>query len=152
HQGWKDGDDAISHADGSPAVGPIALCEVQGYVYAARRAAAAVARSLGRAEQADDLAHKAESLRQRFEAAFWCEDLGTYALALDAAKQPCRVRSSNAGHCLFAGIAEPARAARVARTLMTAGSFSGWGVRTLDAGEARFNPMSYHNGTVWPHD
>jgi glycogen debranching enzyme len=152
HQGWKDGDDAISHADGSPAEGPIALCEVQGYVYAARRAAASVARALGRREQADDLAQEAEALRERFEAAFWCEELGTYALALDGAKRPCRVRSSNAGHCLFTGIASPARAARVARGLMSPGSFTGWGVRTLDAGAARFNPMAYHNGSVWPHD
>jgi glycogen debranching enzyme len=152
HQGWKDDDDAISHADGSPAVGAIALCEVQGYVYAARRAAAGVARALGRRERADDLARQAEALREQFESAFWCEELGTYALALDGDKRPCRVRSSNAGHCLFAGIAEPARAARVARALMATGSFSGWGVRTLDAGEARFNPMAYHNGSVWPHD
>jgi glycogen debranching enzyme len=152
HQGWKDGDDAISHADGSPAQGPIALCEVQGYVYAARRAASAVASALGRHEQAKELTRQAEALRARFEAAFWCEELGTYALALDGDKRPCRVRSSNAGQCLFAGIAEPARAARVARGLMSAGSFSGWGVRTLDVGEVRFNPMAYHNGSVWPHD
>jgi glycogen debranching enzyme len=152
HQGWKDSDDAVCHADGTPAAGPIALCEVQGYVYAAHRAGAVLAAALGRTDRAGELNGRAERLRDRFEAAFWCDDLGTYAMALDGAKQPCRVRSSNAGHCLFAGIADPARAARVARTLMGPGSFSGWGVRTLDAAEVRFNPMSYHNGTVWPHD
>jgi glycogen debranching enzyme len=152
HQGWKDSDDAICHADGRPASGPIALCEVQGYVYAAKRAGATLAAAMGWADRAAELNGRAERLRDRFEASFWCDDLGTYALALDGEKRPCRVRSSNAGHCLFAGIADPSRASRVARGLMAAGSFSGWGVRTLDAGEARFNPMSYHNGTVWPHD
>jgi glycogen debranching enzyme len=152
HQGWKDSDDAICHADGSPATGPIALCEVQGYVYAARRAGAVLADALGLADRAGDLKRRADRLREQFEASFWCDELDTYALALDGDKRPCRVRSSNAGHCLFAGIADPARAARVARGLMAAGSFSGWGVRTLDASEVRYNPMSYHNGTVWPHD
>lgn len=152
HQGWKDSDDAVCHADGRPATGPIALCEVQGYVYAARRAGAVIASALGRAARAAELNGRAEQLRDRFEAAFWCDDLGTYALALDGEKRPCRVRSSNAGHCLFAGIADPSRAVRVARGLMAEGSFSGWGMRTLDAAEVRFNPMSYHNGTVWPHD
>src|SRR5262249_31125702 len=88
----------------------------------------------------------------RFEKTFWCEDLGTYALALDGAKQLCRVRTSNAGHCLFTGIAAPERAVRVARTLLGPESFSGWGVRTLATTEARYNPMSYHNGSIWPHD
>jgi glycogen debranching enzyme len=152
HQGWKDSDDAICHADGSPARGPVALCEVQGYVYAARRAGAVLARALGQVDRAAELDRAADRLRDRFESTFWCEDLGTYALALDGDKQPCRVRSSNAGHCLFTGIADPARAARVATGLMTPASFNGWGVRTLAAGEARYNPMAYHNGTVWPHD
>ncbi len=91
-------------------------------------------------------------MREQFESTFWCEDLGTYALALDGDKRPCRVRSSNAGHCLFTGIAAPARAAQVATGLLDAESYSGWGVRTLATGEARYNPMAYHNGTVWPHD
>jgi glycogen debranching enzyme len=121
-------------------------------VYAARRAGAVLAAAMGRADRVTELNGQAERLRDRFEAAFWCDDLGTYALALDGDKRPCRVRSSNAGHALFAGIADPARAARVARGLMSAGSFSGWGIRTLDAAEVRYNPMSYHNGTVWPHD
>lgn len=152
HQGWKDSDDAISHEDGSLAAGPIATCEVQGYVYGAKQAAAVLAGALGMSSLASRLQGQADALRERFEAAFWCEDLGTYALALDGEKKQCRVRSSNAGHCLFAGIASTGRAARVAAGLMAPSMFSGWGVRTLDAGEARYNPMAYHNGTVWPHD
>jgi glycogen debranching enzyme len=152
HQGWKDSDDAVSHADGTLASGPIALCEVQSYVYAARRAGAVLAAALGIPERASELEHQAERLRQRFEAAFWCEDLDIYALALDGDKRPCRVRTSNAGQCLFGGIAAPERAERVARSLASADFFSGWGVRTLAATEARYNPMAYHNGSVWPHD
>ena len=94
----------------------------------------------------------AAELRERFEAAFWCEDIGTYALALDGAKRPCRVRSSNAGHALFCDIAGEEHARRVAETLMSPGSFSGWGVRTVASSEARYNPISYHDGSVWPHD
>src|SRR5262249_42637623 len=129
HQGWKDSQDAISHADGELAEAPIALCEVQGYVYEAKRQAAALAAALGRPERSAALAAEAEVLRQRFEERFWCEDLGTYALALDKGKRPCRVRASNAGHCLFTGIAEVERARRTAATLMGPESFSGWGVR-----------------------
>lgn len=152
HQGWKDSDDAVFHADGTHAQGPIALCEVQGYVYAARRAGALLATVLGRNDQADRLNRRAEELRQRFEQAFWCEELSTYALALDGDKRPCRVRASNAGQCLFTGIASPGRARRVAATLLAPESFSGYGVRTVAAGEPRFNPMGYHTGAVWPHD
>jgi glycogen debranching enzyme len=152
HQGWKDSDDAVFHADGSLAPGPIALCEVQGYVYAARRAAATLATVWGQAQRAAELARQAEILRERFEQAFWCEDLSTYALALDGNKRPCQVRTSNAGQCLFTGIVSPERAWRVARTLMGPDSFSGWGIRTVAASEARYNPMAYHNGSVWPHD
>ena len=152
NQGWKDSEDAVFHADGSLAQGPIALCEVQGYVYAAKRAAAGLAAALGDADRARTLNEAADALRDRFETLFWCEELSTYALALDGDKQPCRVRTSNAGHCLFTGIATPDRARRVAATLMSEASFSGWGVRTVAAGDARYNPMSYHNGSVWPHD
>jgi glycogen debranching enzyme len=152
HQGWKDSDDAIFHADGSPAAGPIALCEVQGYVYAARQAGAKMATALGEPERAAQLAEQAEALRRSFENAFWCEDLSTYAIALDGHKRPCRVRTSNAGHCLFTGIASPERARRVARTLFSTECFSGWGVRTVAASEACYNPMGYHIGSVWPHD
>ena len=152
HQGWKDSDDAVFHADGSLAQGPIALCEVQGYVYAARKAGAELAALLGRTERAAELLRQAEALRQRFEEAFWCEELSTYALALDGDKRPCRVRTSNAGQCLFAGIAGPERAWRVARTLLGPESFSGWGARTVATEAARYNPLAYHNGSVWPHD
>jgi glycogen debranching enzyme len=152
HQGWKDSDDAVFHADGSLASGPIALGEVQGYVYAARKAGATLASVLGHSARAEGLSAQAEALRQKFEEAFWCEELSTYALALDGAKRPCRVRTSNAGQCLFTGIADPERARRAARTLLGPDSFSGWGIRTVAASEARYNPMAYHNGSVWPHD
>src|SRR5258705_5785289 len=113
HQGWKDSEDAVFHADGSLAQGPIALSEVQGYVFGAKRAAAGLASAFGQLERSMHLSHEAWALRERFEQAFWCEDLGTYALALDADKRPCRVRSSNAGQCLFTGIASDERLARV---------------------------------------
>jgi glycogen debranching enzyme len=150
-QGWKDSADSIFHADGTLAEPPIALCEVQGYVYGAYLAAARLCEVLGRGEAAAYRA-RAARLRERFAEAFWCADLGTYALALDGRKRPCRVRASNAGHCLWAGIALPEHAAAVAQTLLAPESFSGWGVRTVAVGEARYNPMSYHNGSVWPHD
>ncbi len=152
HQGWKDSQDSVFHADGSDAEAPIALCEVQGYVYAARLEAARLAEILGEPERAQTLRHQAAILRAAFEEHFWCEKLSTYALALDGENRPCEVRASNAGHCLFAGIASPERAKRVAGTLLDPSLFCGWGVRTIAEGEARFNPMSYHNGSVWPHD
>src|SRR5258708_36752836 len=152
NQGWKDSNDSVFHANGRLAEPPIALVEVQGYAYAAWRGAALLGRALGDDGATEGGEGRAAPLRQRFEAAFWCPELGTYALALDGAKAPFRVRSSNAGHALFAGIASPAHAARVAATLMDDAGFSEWGIRTLAAGEARYNPMSYHNGSVWPHD
>jgi glycogen debranching enzyme len=152
NQGWKDSYDSISHADGTLARGAIALVEVQGYVFAARRAGAAIARRLGHAARAAALEAQAEMLRAAFEARFWCEKLGTYALALDGEGRQCQVRASNAGHLLMTGIADTARARRVAAGLMEPRFFTGWGIRTLAADEARYNPMSYHNGSVWPHD
>jgi glycogen debranching enzyme len=152
NQGWKDSHDSIFHSDGTTAAGPIALCEVQGYVYAAKANAAKIARRLGHRDTADRLARSAEELRLRFEDAFWCEDIGSYALALDGRKRPCRVRSSNAGQVLFSGIASAERAALVAQQLLQPTFFSGWGIRTLAREEPRYNPMSYHNGSVWPHD
>jgi glycogen debranching enzyme len=152
NQGWKDSHDAIFHVDGSIAEGPIALCEVQGYVYAAKRAAARAARRLGKHEYGEALDKQAAALAERFETAFWCEDIGTYALALDGEKRPCRVRTSNAGQVLFSGIATPERAERVMRDLMRPSFFSGWGIRTVAREDRRYNPMSYHNGSVWPHD
>ena len=152
NQGWKDSYDAIFHADGSIAEGPIALCEVQGYVYAAKRLAARSARRLKKHALADALDSQAMQLAERFEAAFWCRDLGTYALALDGQKRPCRVHTSNAGQVLFSGIAAPERAESVMRDLMRPSFFTGWGIRTVAREERRYNPMSYHNGSVWPHD
>lgn len=152
NQGWKDSHDAVSHADGSLPEPPIALCEVQGYAYQAKRAAATMARALDRPEQAARFVREAGAMRTRFDRAFWLEEPGTYALALDGSKRPCAVVASNAGHCLFSGIALPGRAHRVARVLMSPEMFTGWGIRTLSSGEARFDPMSYHNGSVWPHD
>jgi glycogen debranching enzyme len=152
NQGWKDSHDAIFHEDGRTAEGPIALCEVQAYVYAAKRCAAAMALALDRSVQAAILSQQADTLREQFEDAFWCEELSIYALALDGAKRPCRVVSSNAGQALLTGIADPERAHRVADTLLGASCFSGWGIRTVARSAPRYNPMSYHNGSVWPHD
>jgi glycogen debranching enzyme len=152
HQGWKDSDDAVMHRDGSIPTGPVAMCEVQGYVYAAWRAGATLARALDDGNRAAICDGRAARLRRRFDEAFWCEEIGTYALALDGNKMACRVRTSNAGQCLFGGIVEPDRAPVVARTLLEPDCFSGWGIRTLAAGEARFDPMGYHTGGVWPHD
>ena len=151
-QGWKDSNDSVFHADGALAEAPIALCEVQGYVYAAKRAAAHLSRAMGNNERCVALEAEAKILRGRFDEAFWCEDLSTYALALDRDKNQCRVRTSNAGHCLYTGIARQERALRIAETLLSSDSFSGWGIRTVAAGEARYNPLSYHNGSIWPHD
>ena len=152
NQGWKDSFDSVFHADGTQAEPPIAISEMQAYVYAARVAAADLAETLGHRERAVGLREQAESLRAQFETHFWDEQLGTYVLALDGDKRPCRVPSSNAGHVLFSGIASPERAQRVAQSLLSADSFSGWGVRTIAEGVERYNPMSYHNGSVWPHD
>jgi glycogen debranching enzyme len=152
HQGWKDSHDSVFHSDGVLAEAPIALCEVQSYVYAAKLAASDLAALLGDGTAARELKNQAKSLRRRFEEIFWCEDISTYALALDGSKRPCRVRTSNAGHCLFAGIATEEHARRVASTLTDETSFSGWGIRTVASSEARYNPMSYHNGSIWPHD
>jgi len=152
NQGWKDSYDAIFHADGRLVEGPVALCEVQGYVFAAKRLAARCASRLGKRELARRLRHEAHALADRFEQAFWCDELGTYALALDGEKKPCEVHSSNAGHLLFSGMVREDRAHKVAADLMRPAFFTGWGIRTVALGEARYNPMSYHNGSIWPHD
>lgn len=152
HQGWKDSHDSIFHSDGTAAEGPIALCEVQAYVYRAKRTAADLARLFGDLDHAERLLKEADSLQDRFERAFWCEELDSYALALDGQGRPCRVRSSNPGHCLYGGIAGEERGVRTARALLNEKFFSGWGIRTVATSEARYNPMSYHNGSVWPHD
>jgi len=152
NQGWKDSQDAVFHRSGQYAEGPIALCEVQAYVYGAKRHGSLLAATLGHHAQAERLRSQAEALRENFEAKFWCEELSVYALALDGAKQPCRVVSSNSGQVLLTGIAGAERAARVAQTLLGPACFSGWGIRTLGLSEPHYNPMSYHNGSVWPHD
>jgi glycogen debranching enzyme len=151
-QGWKDSHDSVFHADGRLAEGPIALCEVQGYAYAARLAGAELAVVLGAADTARELTHAARELRERFQKRFWCPEIGVYALALDGEKRPCRVRSSNAGQCLMSGIAAAEHAAAIVKSLEEETFCSGWGVRTIADTEARYNPMSYHNGSVWPHD
>lgn len=152
HQGWKDSDDAVFHHDGSPVHGAIAMCEVQGYAYAAYKAASLLAEVLGHSTLAVRFMGQAETLRAAFNEVFWCEELSTYAIGLDGDKRRCCVVSSNAGHCLFSGIASQERAERVARTLLASESYSGWGIRTISSAESRFNPMAYHNGSVWPHD
>jgi glycogen debranching enzyme len=152
NQGWKDSRDAIFHADGRLAQGPIALAEVQGYAYHAKRLAARCAARLGLADKARQLDAEADHLAERFDASFWCPQIGTYALALDGNKEQCRVCSSNAGQVLFTGIAKAEKAVQVAELLMRAPFFSGWGIRTIADTQARYNPMSYHNGSIWPHD
>ena len=152
NQGWKDSQDSVFHRDGRLAEGPIALCEVQAYLYAAKKEATGLSRLLGKDELAASLRTEAEELKKKFNEVFWDEDLGTYVLALDGNKRPCRVVSSNAGHALFSGIADPEKALRVAESLLSEDVFSGWGIRTIGAKERRYNPMSYHNGSVWPHD
>ena len=152
NQGWKDSHDAIFHSSGALAEGPIALCEVQGYVYAAKVGLAMLADALRKSDVARALNADADQLRQRFDAVFWSDPIGNYALALDGHKKPCQVRASNGGHCLFTGIALESRAAALASQYTSGNFFSGWGIRTVADTESRYNPMSYHNGSVWPHD
>jgi glycogen debranching enzyme len=152
NQGWKDSYDAVFHADGRLAEGYIALAEVQGYVFAGKRLAARCAMRMGLSDKARQLETEARQLAERFEQAFWCDELSTYAIALDGAKQPCRVRTSNAGQLLFSGLVREDRAGIVASGLMRPNFFTGWGIRTVAQGEARYNPMSYHDGSIWPHD
>jgi glycogen debranching enzyme len=152
NQGWKDSHDSVFHADGSQAMGPIALVEVQGYVFAALRAMAELADRRGEAADATRWRARGEALREAVETRFWLEDVGFYAIALDGEGRPCRVRASNPGHLLFTGLPSADRGARVAAHLLAPDFNSGWGIRTVARGEPNFNPMSYHNGSVWPHD
>jgi glycogen debranching enzyme len=152
NQGWKDSQDSIFHADGTLAEGPIALVEVQGYVFAASRAMSRLAAQFGQPVDAERWASRAERLRAAVEEHFWMDEERYYGIALDGRHQLCRVRASNAGHLLFCNLPSQERAGHVANHLMSAAFSSGWGVRTLATGTARFNPMSYHNGSVWPHD
>ena len=152
NQGWKDSGDSVFHADGTLAPGPIALVEVQGYAYAALRGMAAMALVLGQAERAQAWQARAERLRGAVETHYWDEEMGFYGLAIDGEQRLCRVRTSNPGHLLYTGLAAPDRATRVASQLLSSPFFTGWGVRTVARGEVRYNPISYHNGSVWPHD
>lgn len=152
NQGWKDSGDAIVDADGNLAQPPIALAEVQGYVFLAKVALAELYQRAEEREKANQLRQEAERLRARFNRDFWLEEKGTYALALQADHRPAAVVSSNAGQVLWGGIADPDKAQRTMECLMGEEMFSGWGVRTLSEKERRYNPVGYHLGTVWPHD
>ena len=151
-QGWKDSQDSVFHSDGTLAQGPIALCEVQGYVYAAKREIAEVFDRLGKPQKAAVLRKEAAVLKDRFHKAFWSEKISSYAIALDGEKRRCEVRSSNAGQILFTGLGSADHCRRLVSELESEVFYSGWGVCTIAAGQARYNPMSYHNGSVWPHD
>ncbi len=152
NQGWKDSEDSVFDAAGDDVVGPIALCEVQGYVFAAFKAMADLAGRLGSPDESATWRAKAEHLRLAVENRFWLDDLGTYAEALDGRGKACRIRTSNPGHLLYCRLPTAERAAEVSRLLTGPRFNSGWGIRTLAAGESRYNPMSYHNGSTWPHD
>ena len=152
NQAWKDSQDSIFHADGRLPQGPIAVVEVQGYVYAALTAMARLASLRGEQQQSEQWLARAEALRTAIEQRFWIPSLSFYAIALDGAGEPCRVRASNAGHLLYCGVPTLQHACEVSAQLLADGFCSGWGIRTLPEGQARYNPMSYHNGSIWPHD
>ncbi len=152
NQGWKDSHDAVMHADGALAEPPIALAEVQAYVYAARRRLSHLARRLGEDARAEAWDAEANRLQEHFQHDFWLPEEYTFALALDAYGDPCRVVSSNAGHCLYSQIATEAQARQIIERFLQDDMFCGWGIRTLSSQARRYNPMSYHNGSVWPHD
>jgi glycogen debranching enzyme len=152
NMGWKDSAEAVVYPDGSIVKQPKALVELQGYVFDAKLRMAEVFDALGEPDRAATLRHQARWLQQRFENAFWCEDLDAYAFALDPDKKPVRTLASNVGHCLWSGIVRPDRAERVVRRLLREDMLSGWGMRTLSTSNPAFNPFGYHNGSVWPHD
>ncbi|GAA5076994.1 amylo-alpha-1,6-glucosidase [Lysobacter panacisoli] len=151
NQGWKDSFDSVFHADGRSPQGPIALVEVQGYVYAAMRGMAKLALALGEDESSRRWESRAQRIGESVERHFWMES-GFYGIAVDGEQSLCEVRASNPGHLLFCGLPSAERARKVSTQLLSPDFFNGWGVRTLAVGEARYNPMSYHNGSVWPHD
>ncbi|WP_139991895.1 amylo-alpha-1,6-glucosidase [Paenibacillus paridis] len=152
NQGWKDSADSVVHRSGDYAEAPIALVEVQGYVYQALTRLAPIFRSLGHEEQADGMLSEAELLRERFERDFWMEDEQFYAIALDKEKKRVDSVTSNAGHILMSGIASPERAKAVAERLIAPDMFGGYGIRTMSTDASGYNPMSYHDGSIWPHD
>ncbi len=151
-QSWKDSDDSMTHADGTLANGPLAPSEVQGYAYAALQAGAGLCAAVGDTARAGELVVQAQRLAELFHAHFWLESRGTYALALDGQKRPLAVQNSNAGHLLWSGIVPESHAPRLRDTLFSEELWTGWGFRTLGSQELRYNPLSYHNGSVWPHD
>jgi glycogen debranching enzyme len=151
-QGWKDSNDSVFYSDGRLATPPIALCEVQSYIFAAKCGMAMVSKELGDTEMAEHLNQQASQLKARFQTMFWSDELSLFVLALDGEKKQCMVRSSNAGHCLFSGIASEAQHRAISEAMLSPAFYSGWGIRTLVPEEKRFNPMSYHNGSMWPHD
>ncbi|MEX2536891.1 MAG: glycogen debranching N-terminal domain-containing protein [Trueperaceae bacterium] len=151
-QSWKDSADSMSHSDGTLAEGSLAVSEVQGYAYEAYSAAAEFYKALGQESRAEHWHVIARDLQSRFHETFWIEELGTYAMALDGAKRPLAVHNSNAGQLLWSGIVLKEVAPRLVETLFTRENWSGWGFRTLGSAEVRYNPVSYHNGSVWPHD
>jgi glycogen debranching enzyme len=152
NQGWKDSHDGITFADGRVAEPPLALAEVQGYTYAAYRARAHLADAFSDRATSRRCSERAEALARRFDEQFWLPDRGWFALALDGDKRPVDALASNMGHCLWSGIVRPDRAPAVAARLLSPEMFSGWGVRTLGSSMGAYDPMSYHNGSVWPHD
>jgi len=152
NQGWKDSENSMLHADGRPASGPIALAEAQAYVYLGKNRVAGVYEALGRSEEAARLREEAQTLKRRFNEAFWIEEDGYYAMALDGDKRPLRVASTNPAHGLYCDFLDHDKAAEVAKRVLQPDMFSGWGMRTMSKSAEPYNPMSYHNGTVWPHD
>jgi glycogen debranching enzyme len=152
NQGWKDSEDSVFHADGRFPRGPIALVEVQGYAFAAFRAMALLSKRRNDVDAAMHWQERSERMREAVEARFWMSEAGYYGIAVDGDGALCRVRASNPGHLLFAGLPDAERAALVAANLLTPAFHTGWGLRTLASDQVRYNPMSYHNGSVWPHD
>ncbi len=152
NQGWKDSWDSVVHSDGRIAAGPIALVEVQGYIYMAKERVAGVFEELGDYRTSTRLHEEALQLKERFNEAFWMEDEQYYCQALDGDKRQVRSVVSNPGHGLYCDILDPDKAEKVARRLLQPDMFSGWGIRTMSKTAAAYNPMSYHNGSVWPHD
>lgn len=152
NQGWKDSHDSIFYENGELAQGSIALCEVQGYVYDAKLKGADLADEFGEHELAEKLRSDAEKLKKKFAEVFWSKEKNTFVIALDGEKNKCNISSSNAGHCLFSGIVPDEYAEKLSNTLLNEKMFSGWGIRTVAKDESRYNPMSYHNGSIWPHD
>jgi glycogen debranching enzyme len=152
NQGWKDSQDCVFHENGDLAEPPIALCEVQAYVYDAYRQAAYLAKEFNRPSLAATWRQKGRKIKKEFNSKFWDAELQTFVLALDGQKKRCRIKTSNAGQCLFTGIVSKSKAPKAIKTLMQPDLFCGWGMRTLSVDAVRYNPMSYHNGSVWPHD